>query len=176
MARTGEIKDFVVTEESGIAKGIRRITAVTGHEAAEARRLADAFTARLNRLDNMSGPEKDAGLKSYTVVRSMLCPHGQWCLSSTQELGQADISVLRKAELRDRLASIRKAFDKEVKEREAKANKAVSSCFSSRILEWFRITLPRLWMLSYSTSRPTRTQRRTLLSSMSRAMQKFCRV
>ena len=65
----------------------------------------------------MSGPEKDAGLKSYTVVRRMPYPHGQWCLSRTQELGQADISVLRKAELRDRLASIRKAFDKEVKER-----------------------------------------------------------
>ncbi|KAH9935401.1 tRNA synthetases class II (A)-domain-containing protein [Fomitopsis serialis] len=85
-----------VTEESGIAKGIRRITAVTGHEAAEARRVADAMTAR-----------KDAGLKSFTL-----------------ELGQADISVLRKAELRDRLATVRKAFDKETKEKEAKANKA----------------------------------------------------
>lgn len=73
VVRTGEIKDLVVIEESGIAKGIRRITAVTGHEAAEARRLADAFTARLNQLDSMSGPEKDAGLKSYTVVRAMRC-------------------------------------------------------------------------------------------------------
>ena len=76
VTRTGEIKDFVVTEESGIAKGIRRITAVTGHEAAEARRLADAFTARLNQLDAMSGPEKDAGLKSYTVVRRVQAPRG----------------------------------------------------------------------------------------------------
>lgn len=165
-----------MTEESGIAKGIRRITAVTGHEAAEARRLADAFTARLNQLDNMSGPEKDAGLKSYTVVRRMPYPRGQLCSSSTQELGQADISVLRKAELRDRLASIRKAFDKEVKEREAKTNKAVSPCFSSRTLEWFQISSPRLWMLYNSTSKPTRTQRRTSLSSMFQAMQRFCRV
>ncbi|KZT63772.1 hypothetical protein DAEQUDRAFT_699743 [Daedalea quercina L-15889] len=107
VARTGEIKDFVVTEESGIAKGIRRITAVTGHEAAEARRVAESLNARLIQLESMSGSEKDAGLKSYTV-----------------ELGQADISVLRKAELRDRLASVRKAFDRETKEKEAKANKA----------------------------------------------------
>jgi alanyl-tRNA synthetase len=32
-AKTGDIKDVVITEVSGIAKGIRRIIAVTGHEA-----------------------------------------------------------------------------------------------------------------------------------------------
>jgi alanyl-tRNA synthetase len=46
-------------------------------------------------------------------------------LPSIQELGQADISVLKKAELRDRLAVIRKAVDKQVKEREAAANREV---------------------------------------------------
>ncbi|PCH43709.1 hypothetical protein WOLCODRAFT_26125 [Wolfiporia cocos MD-104 SS10] len=107
VAKTGEIKDFIITEESGIAKGIRRITAVTGNEAAEARRAADALRARLNTLDGLRGSEKDAGIKSLT-----------W------DLGQADISVLQKAELRERLDSIRKAHDKETKEKEAQANKA----------------------------------------------------
>ena len=68
VARTGEIKDFVVTEESGIAKGIRRVVAVTGHEAAEARRLGDSLTAQLNRIETMPDAEKDAALKAYTVV------------------------------------------------------------------------------------------------------------
>ncbi|KAI0714270.1 tRNA synthetases class II (A)-domain-containing protein [Cerioporus squamosus] len=107
VARTGEIKDFIVTEESGIAKGIRRVVAVTGHEAAEARRLGDSLTAQLNRIETMADAEKDAALKAYTV-----------------HLGQADISLLKKNELRDRLAGIRKSFDKYLKDKEAAANKA----------------------------------------------------
>lgn len=67
--KTGEIKDFVITEESGIAKGIRRIVAVTGNEAAEVRRVADGLKTRLDQLEAMQGKEKDAGLKAYQVVR-----------------------------------------------------------------------------------------------------------
>ncbi|KAI0045946.1 hypothetical protein FA95DRAFT_1560637 [Auriscalpium vulgare] len=108
VARTGDIKDFVITEESGIAKGIRRITAVTGHEAQDVTRRADALDARLRQLELATGKVKDAGLKAFSV-----------------ELGQADISLLRKSDLRDRLAGIRKAFDKDVKEKEAAVHKAV---------------------------------------------------
>ncbi|KXN90914.1 Alanine--tRNA ligase [Leucoagaricus sp. SymC.cos] len=106
VAKTGDIKDFVITEESGIAKGIRRIVAVTGQEAQDAIRLANSLKDRLDVLERLTGKEKDAGLKAYGV-----------------ELGQAEISILRKAELKDRLATIRKAFDKQVKEREAATNK-----------------------------------------------------
>lgn len=58
----------MITEESGIAKGIRRIVAVTGHEATEVRRVADAFKTRLDQLEAMQGKEKDVGLKAYQVV------------------------------------------------------------------------------------------------------------
>ncbi|KAJ7671116.1 hypothetical protein B0H14DRAFT_3121695 [Mycena olivaceomarginata] len=106
VAKTGDIKDFVIIEESGIAKGIRRITAVTGHEAQDVTRLAQALKARLDQLELLSGQEKDSGLKTPSV-----------------ELGQADISVVLKAELKERLAVVRKAFDKQIKEKEAAANK-----------------------------------------------------
>ena len=66
--KTGDIKDFVITEESGIAKGIRRVVAVTGNEAAEVRRVADGLSARLDQLDAMEGKEKDTGLKAFQVV------------------------------------------------------------------------------------------------------------
>ncbi|KAL1751671.1 tRNA synthetases class II (A)-domain-containing protein [Schizophyllum commune] len=106
VAKTGDIKHFVITEESGIAKGIRRIVAVTGHEAAEATRLADALQAKLDQIEKMTGKEADAALKAFTVT-----------------LNQADTSIIRKSQLKDRLASVRKAFDKQVKEREAALNK-----------------------------------------------------
>ncbi|KAJ7925137.1 tRNA synthetases class II (A)-domain-containing protein [Mycena leptocephala] len=94
VAKTGDIKDFVIIEESGIAKGIRRITAVTGHEAQDVTRLAQSLKARLAQLELLSGQEKDS-----------------------------DISVVRKAELKERLGVVRKAFDKQIKEKEAAANK-----------------------------------------------------
>ena len=80
VARTGEIKDFIVTEESGIAKGIRRVVAVTGHEAAEARRFGEELTAKLNRIETMGDAEKDAALKAYTVVR---VPHPDYVVVVT---------------------------------------------------------------------------------------------
>ncbi|KAK7057327.1 alanine--tRNA ligase [Favolaschia claudopus] len=106
VAKTGDIKDFVIIEESGIAKGIRRITAVTGHEAHDVTRLAQALKAKLDQLELLSGQEKDSGLKALSV-----------------ELGQADISVVLKGELKERLAVVRKAYDKQIKEKEAAANK-----------------------------------------------------
>ncbi|GJE94884.1 alanine--tRNA ligase [Phanerochaete sordida] len=116
--KTGEIKDFVITEESGIAKGIRRIVAVTGNEAAEVRRVADGLKARLDLLEAMEGKEKDTGLKAYQV-----------------ELNQADISLIFKGQLLERLATVRKAFEKERKDREAAANKAAIESLTTYFTE-----------------------------------------
>ncbi|KAG8966582.1 Alanine--tRNA ligase [Tulasnella sp. 419] len=98
VAKTGDIKDFVITEEAGIAKGIRRITALTGEDANEVSRVANSMTSKLESIDRLKGNDKDAALKTFSV-----------------ELNNADISVLRKGVLREQLAKIRKAFDAEVK-------------------------------------------------------------
>lgn len=116
--KTGEIKDFVITEESGIAKGIRRIVAVTGNEAAEVRRVASALKVRLDQLEAMDGKEKDVGLKAYQV-----------------ELNQADISLIFKGQLLERLSTVRKAFEKQKKDREAAANKAAIDSLTSYFAE-----------------------------------------
>ncbi|KAJ2918578.1 hypothetical protein MD484_g1897, partial [Candolleomyces efflorescens] len=118
VAKTGDIKGFVITEESGIAKGIRRIVAVTGHEAQEVTRQAESFQERLSQLDGLDGKSKDAALKALTV-----------------ELGRSDISVLRKAELKEKANTVRKALDKETKEKEAAANKKASALVYVAVVE-----------------------------------------
>lgn len=68
VARTGDIKDFVIVEESGIAKGIRRIVGVTGHEAQNVIRAAETLKTKLDALEIISGKDKDTGLKAFSVV------------------------------------------------------------------------------------------------------------
>ena len=69
VSKTGEIQDFVITEESGIAKGIRRIIAVTGQEANEAKRIAHSLATKLEHIDKSEGKAKDAALKAFNIVR-----------------------------------------------------------------------------------------------------------
>ena len=69
MSKTGEIQDFVITEESGIAKGIRRIIAVTGQEASEAKRTAHLLTTKLEQIEKSERKAKDVALKAFNIVR-----------------------------------------------------------------------------------------------------------
>lgn len=68
VAKTDEIKDFVVIEEGSIAKGIRRIVAVTSTEAHEVSRIAAEFTKRLDWIETLEGKDKETALKQYLVV------------------------------------------------------------------------------------------------------------
>lgn len=68
VARTGEIKHFVVTEELGIAKGIRRVTALTGTRARDAQDLAQEAKEELDHIKTLSGKDKEKAAKAYLTV------------------------------------------------------------------------------------------------------------
>lgn len=90
VAKTWDIKDLVILEESGIAKGIRRIIAVTGEDAHTVQRLADLFGERLTQLERMKyGPNKDGEVKAIQ-----------------QDLNQLSISAIQKSRFRDRVAKV----------------------------------------------------------------------
>ena len=69
VAKTDDIKDFVITEESSIAKGIRRVVAVTGQDANEISRKATEYERRLERIQGTQGKEKETALKAFYNVR-----------------------------------------------------------------------------------------------------------
>jgi alanyl-tRNA synthetase len=114
VAKTGDIKDFVITEEIGIAKGIRRIVAVTGQKAQDIGQLAQSLQEKLDVLERSDRKIKDRGLKSFSL-----------------ELGQADISTLKKNNLKKKLEVIRKAHDKQSKDWEIELNKEAVDCFDA---------------------------------------------
>jgi alanyl-tRNA synthetase len=90
--KTGDIKDLIILEESGIAKGIRRIIAVTGEDAHAVQRVAEEFSEHLTLLEKMPlGPEKEQKVKATNM-----------------ELNNLSISAVRKAEFRERFAKIHK--------------------------------------------------------------------
>ena len=95
ITNTGAAEAFVVVEETAVAKGIRRITAVTKDLAKEAMERGHAFTSlieSLERLDpsTVSDLDKQAG-------------------NVRKDLDAASISACIKAELRARIENIQKA-------------------------------------------------------------------
>ncbi|PWN22402.1 hypothetical protein BCV69DRAFT_276352 [Microstroma glucosiphilum] len=117
VAKTGDIGDFAIVEEGGIAKGIRRIVAVTGEEAQAAARVADEASARLDTIAQLKDRStKDAALKSFSV-----------------EIGQLEISVLKKAKLNERFSKVRKDHDTEQK----KVDKEQGTMVSNAITAYF---------------------------------------
>jgi alanyl-tRNA synthetase len=105
--KTGEIKELVITEEAGIAKGIRRIVAVTGQAAYDVQKLAASFDTRLDALEAMAvGPEKEAETKSMGV-----------------ELKKLSVSVLAKNALNEKYAKIQKKVSDEVKAKQKQESK-----------------------------------------------------
>ncbi|KAL2022752.1 hypothetical protein VTK56DRAFT_4568 [Thermocarpiscus australiensis] len=104
---TGLIKDLIIVEESGIAKGIRRIVAYTGDGAHQAQRDAKVFSEKLDHIQALEfGPEKTAEIKAASV-----------------ELDALSISALTKEELRQRFAKIQKEVVDEQKKRQKAESK-----------------------------------------------------
>ncbi|KAG5461975.1 MAG: hypothetical protein BJ554DRAFT_5751, partial [Olpidium bornovanus] len=103
VAKTGDIKHFGLIEETAVAKGIRRIVAVTGEEAQEAARVADEFLSRLEYLSSL-----EFSLELENALKEV-----------GKELDALQISAGRKAEFRERYAEVKKKFDDRDKARKA---------------------------------------------------------
>lgn len=115
--KTSDIKDLVILEESGIAKGIRRIIAVTGEDAHEVQRVAKDFSERLTNLERMQhGPFKEQEVKT-----------------TQQDLAVLSISAITKSQFRDHLAKIVKAqLDEQKAVQKAEGKKALDT-----VIEYF---------------------------------------
>jgi alanyl-tRNA synthetase len=115
---TGDIKDLVILEENGIAKGIRRIIAVTGEDAHEVQRVAEEFAGKLEKLEKMPfGSPKEQEAKNIQL-----------------ELNNLSISAVRKSQFRDRVSKI----SKEILEQMKKLQKEQTQRAIDTITEYFQ--------------------------------------
>ena len=109
---TEEIKELVILEESGIAKGIRRIIAVTGTDAEAVQRLATQFEDRIARLEKMQpGEAKELEVKAVQA-----------------ELNGLTISTITKKKLNERFDKVYKAqLDLQKAAQKAEGKKALDT-------------------------------------------------
>lgn len=107
--RTGHIGEYVIVSEEGIAKGIRRIVALTGPEALKAMNKLVVLENDVNNIANYIKEQKDINQKEITKK----------IVDLTNDISQAQISYWKKEELRNMLKNLKKQLDD--KERAAKA-------------------------------------------------------
>lgn len=108
--KTGHIGEYVIVSEEGIAKGIRRIVALTGPEAIKA---INKLSVLENEVNNIASYIKEQGDNSNQkdVVKKIV--------DLTNDISHAQISYWKKDELRNMLKNLKKQLDD--KERAAKA-------------------------------------------------------
>jgi len=90
LTNTKEAELFVLAEETGIAKGIRRITGYTRKGAAQAKLITDGFSVRLEAMAKL-----DAGEELNNLQKLL-----------NQEIDRASISVVDKEILRKELSNV----------------------------------------------------------------------
>lgn len=129
VVRTGDIRDLVIIEELGIAKGIRRIVAVTGLDAHAVQKVARDFDARLETLSSLPfGPEKESRTKEAGV-----------------ELKQLSISVLSKASLTEKFNKLDKSIKDELKSRQKEEARKTLEVVNN----WLAEKEPRSFLVSH---------------------------
>lgn len=102
LRNAGHIGDFVIASEEAIAKGIRRIVALTGPEAAKALKKTELLENKLNAIKtNIDNDVK--GMESRQHVKDIV--------ELTEEVSRATIPYWKKESLRNSLKNFKKALD-----------------------------------------------------------------
>lgn len=115
LQQSGHIGDFIITSEEAIAKGIRRIVALTGPEAAKALKRTELFANEIAKLKDVIAADKD-GADSKEHVKKIV--------ELTEDISKATIPYVKKDEMRTTLKNIKKTLDD--RERALKAAVAVT--------------------------------------------------
>jgi alanyl-tRNA synthetase len=116
LKRTGEAGLFCIIEEAGVAKGIRRITAVSGDRAAECDRLARELRNEFDALSKLADDELAKRLPEFV-----------------KRVSDETYSYLAKIELREKLPELQtrlKAFSK----RQARSSAGDARAAAERLL------------------------------------------
>ena len=104
LAKTGDAGGFVVLSEEAVAKGVRRITAVTGNRAHDAQANADRIMSKLNALSDAAGDDLQSGVAEVT-----------------RELAETPVPAIAAAKMRQSLTALQKKVKNQRKQQDKQA-------------------------------------------------------
>ncbi|KNC24100.1 Alanine--tRNA ligase, cytoplasmic [Lucilia cuprina] len=100
LRRSGHIVDVVISSEEAIAKGIRRIVALTGPEALKAIKKEELFAKEIMKLsEKITNDSKNSKFYVKQIV------------DLSEEIAHANISHVKKDEMRNCLKNLKKKLD-----------------------------------------------------------------
>lgn len=105
LIKTGHIGDFVITSEEAIAKGIRRVIAISGPDAQKALSRQVKLEAKLIELENLFKNKQYSDLKIATKLITDLL----------EEVNKTQLSYWKRDEFRTRLNTLKKSLADEEK-------------------------------------------------------------
>jgi alanyl-tRNA synthetase len=106
LGNSSHIERFIILSEEAIAKGIRRIIAVTGVEAQKAQKRADTLEQHVQELvKKINAQIQDSNKNNVNIVTL-----NKEILSLNEQLNQSQISYWRKDKFRQDLETIRKSL------------------------------------------------------------------
>ncbi|XP_040574942.1 alanine--tRNA ligase, cytoplasmic [Lepeophtheirus salmonis] len=108
LKRAGHLQVFVISSEEAIAKGIRRIIALTGPEAKKATQKAVLLQ---NKVDKVSLVVQEAKLSSKEMVKLIT--------NLSEDISSSTISQWKKDEMRNSLKALKKTIDDKSKAKKA---------------------------------------------------------
>lgn len=115
LVRTGEAREFALTQEEAVAKGIRRVVALTGGAAMAAHAAADQLGERIGKAAKLSGED----LKSEQAELAT-------------QIDELTLPAARKAELRAELGGLAEAIKRA--EKAAAADRAKDAARQASVL------------------------------------------
>ncbi|PNF25968.1 Alanine--tRNA ligase, cytoplasmic [Cryptotermes secundus] len=108
--RAGHVGKFVIASEEAIAKGIRRIVALTGPEASKALKKTELLENKLNKFISLLNSD-DSEISNKDLVKKIV--------ELTDDVSHATIPYWKKEEMRTNLKHLKKQLDD--KDRASKA-------------------------------------------------------
>ena len=120
VSQCGDISDFVLIQDNLIAKGIRRIVALTGPEAIEAKSSAKSLKTELDALD-VADPK--GSVATLSTLKSL-----------AKKIDDTDLPIAEKFSLRQSLATARKQWDDNDKARKAAMLQSMTKEFEDLLL------------------------------------------